>query len=242
MATLPRNRLLRSLAPGTLEALGSQLRLVPLRRNRVLQHSRVPLEEVFFVEDGLVTVQIVTEHDHGDEAAEGWMIGSEGLAGLPVLLGEQASPHRRVVQVPGRAFAMTSAHLLKAVQDFPDLRRVLLRYTHSVLVQTAQTAACNARHPLAGRLARTLLMMSDRLGEKAVPVTHDGLGKLLGVRRASVTLCLRELQNSGTVRVERGQITIVDREALERLTCYCYSVLKAGFERDLNSPATASNV
>jgi hypothetical protein len=48
---------------------------------------------------------------------------------------------------------------------------------------------------------------------------------MLGVRRTSVTEVATKLQSTGVITYSRGVITIVDRPALERMSCECYQML-----------------
>jgi CRP-like cAMP-binding protein len=235
---LPRNKLLRALSPDTLQHLRQSLTLAPLKPRRTLQYSRLPIEQVYFVESGLVSVVAPTDHDR--QGVEGWLIGCEGFTGIPVVLGVNSSPHRRSVQAEGFAWAMKSADLARAVDEIPELRRVLLRYIHSILVQTTQIAACNARHPLTRRLARWLLMAQDRLETPTLALTQDAISKMLGVRRASVTEAIGRLEASGAIAAARGHITIHDRSELERLCCSCYGVISGEALRDTKPASDAA--
>ena len=90
---------------------------------------------------------------------------------------------------------------------------------------------CNGRHDVIERLARWLLLARDRLDEDVVPVTHDILSVLLGVRRAGITEALAGLEQTGAVRRERGAVRIVDRQSLEKRSCECYRIIAAEFQR-----------
>ena len=221
LVSTPGNRLLQELTPDDFKLLEPSLELVELREKRVLHFERQPITDVYFMESGLVSV-LASYRVTGTTQA--WLVGSEGLVGVPVLLGVDQSPHRRMVQVGGSAWRISSDKLRSALDLSSTLRDVLLRYVHSVLVQTAQTAACNARHPLAERLCRWLLMAQDRLQTQQVPVTHELLANLLGVRRSGVTVTIEQLHHSEVLGRARGSIVIRDRAKLEQYSCKCYGV------------------
>ena len=61
--------------------------------------------------------------------------------------------------------------------------------------QTMQSAACNGLHSLTERCCRWLLMSQDRINGDDVPLTHEFLALMLGVRRASVSDVLKPIQN-----------------------------------------------
>jgi CRP-like cAMP-binding protein len=86
------------------------------------------------------------------------------------------------------------------------------------MVQAATTALANGRANIEERLARWLLMGHDRGDDDEVPVTHEFLSVMLGVRRAGVTVALNELEARGLVRGHRGGVVILDRTTLIELT------------------------
>ena len=81
--------------------------------------------------------------------------------------------------------------------------------------QTANTALSNGTATLEERLARWLLMASDRLPGDEIPLTHEFLSLMLGVRRAGVTVALHYLENRGLINLARKQIVITDRSGLQ---------------------------
>ena len=106
-----------------------------------------------------------------------------------------------------------------------------MRYAQAFFVQTAQNAGCNRLHPLAGRLARWLLMCQDRAQTDELPLTHEFLSAMLGVRRAGVTEAVGALQREGLVGNARGRVIILDAPGLGRVSCECYEVVGREFDR-----------
>jgi len=229
-----RNRLLASLSPPERERLWPHLERVTLKPRQVLHHWGTPMTQVYFVEHGLVSV---TAHLDRTAAVEVWLIGREGMTGVPVVLGgDAAPPHRRVVQVGGSAWRIAADDLRRLMSESAALRAALLRYAQVILLQTSQLGACNAHHSLQQRLARWLLMARDGLGGDEVALTHRVLARLLGVRRASVTECLSVLADKGALKTGRGRIRTADREALEALSCDCHRPIRHEYERLLGCP------
>lgn len=223
-----RNHLLTALAKSDWLALLPRVVEVPLKPEQILHHPNRPIEHVYFVENGLVSVLARTDTDH---SVETWLIGRDGLAGIPVLLGASISPHRRLVQVEGTALRISAADLREAMEESAGVRHVLLRYVDVVLTQAAQVGACNARHDVLQRLARSLLMAHDSLESDCLPLNHAILSRMLGVRRASITVGLGELAAAGIVALDRGHVLILDRGRLEAAACGCYQIIKAAHER-----------
>jgi Mn-dependent DtxR family transcriptional regulator len=85
-----------------------------------------------------------------------------------------------------------------------------------------QSSACNAVHRLEQRLARWLLLARDRIESDEFPMTQEFLAMMLGASRPTVTVVAGTLQKAGLIKYHRGQITIVDGEALENASCECY--------------------
>lgn len=238
----PRNKLLNLLPADDLARLRPLLEPVTLKRRRTLFHPKSPLDAVYFVEDGLVSV--LTQLDDS-RAVEVWLTGREGVLGLPVILGSTKSPHRRVAQLGGSALRMRADDARAVMHEIPSVSRLLLRYVHAVLIQASQAGACNSAHRLELRLARWLLAAADRCEPGALPLTHDILARMLGVRRASVSENIRALEQEGLVRTSRGRIQIRNRPGLEARSCHCYRIMNSEYERmelDLRAAFTDRSV
>lgn len=226
-----RNKLLRLIPADELSRLAGVCERIQIRPHQVLHHYRLPMEYVYFVESGLVSVAARVGRE---SFVEVWLIGSEGLVGAPVLLAAKTAPlHRRTVQVGGEALRIRTRDFSKTLEDLPYLRSVVERYLAAVLVQTSQSGACNAYHGLKQRLARWLLVARNALETDKMPLTHVMLAELLGVRRASVTECLEALQKRGTISTKRGWVTVEDAVGLSKLCCGCFDLIEREYRRHL---------
>jgi CRP-like cAMP-binding protein len=130
-----------------------------------------------------------------------------------------------------RASACPLRNLRKATQASLSLRDSLLKFVQAFGVQTTHTAICNAQSRLDVRLARWLLMAHDRIGDDALPLTHEFLSLMLGVRRPGVTEALHTLRKQGLISYRRGQIAVKDRKGLERAAGEAYGTPEAEYRR-----------
>ena len=231
MATAPtvvRNRILACMVPELFNCVRSHLQPVALKRRAILQEHNRPIEHIYFIERGVASLFARTHRDGPVEVA---MVGRLGFVGVAAVLGTMRSPNRCVMEVPGEALRIASEDLRRIMEATPGVRQQLLNYVHALLVQNTQTALCNVRHELEERLCRWLLLASDRLDETVIPLTHDQLAMILGVRRAGVTTRLSVLEEMGAVIKARGAVEIVDRTLLEKKTCECYRIIAAEYNR-----------
>jgi len=217
------NRLLASLSRKEYQNLLPALKPVELNFGDVLYEPRAKIRHVYFPNDCLVS--LLTSVD-AHRAAEVGLVGCEGMVGVPVVLGIAASPFLAVVQGGGTAMRMKTADLRREFARSPVLQRELFRFTHMLMTQVAQTAACNRFHVVTQRMARWLLMTRDRVKSNEFRLTQEFLARMLGVRRVGVTEAASSLQKSKIIRYSRGTITIIDQEGLAASACGCYHAVK----------------
>jgi len=234
-----RNRLLAALAPADLEPLRPHLLGGPVEfaQGQVLHARGCPIADVLFPEAGLASLTTDTRDGGGaggPDTVEVGMTGREGLVGASVLLDPEAvAVHEAFVQIPGAAWRVPAQVLRRAVEESPALRERLLRYVQFLMVQTAQSGACNARHAVVQRLARWLLMAHDRVDGDELALRQEAVSLMLGVRREGVSLAAGALQDGGLIRQARGRIMVLDRPGLERAACGCYRAVRDSQERIL---------
>ena len=223
-----RNGLLARLSPGDLAHLESYLVPVTLEQRKSMELPQKPIEHIYFPEHGIVSV--VTANDPNAHIEIG-LIGREGVTGLAVIMGSATSPHSTYVQAPGHALRIAVKPFLGACEQSETLRSLLLRYAHVFMVQTANTAAANAKGTIEERLARWLLMAQDRMDSDKLPLTHEFLAVMLGARRPGVTEALRELAKGGLIRKDRGIIAVLDRTGLIKRAGRLYGEPEAEYKR-----------
>jgi CRP-like cAMP-binding protein len=222
------NRLLRSLTADDLDPLRPHLHAVTLSHRQALSKPGTPIEDVYFVQDGMVS--LVQPLENGAMIEVG-MIGNEGFVGVPVLLGAETSPLETMVQIPGSALRMQVSAFRDELSRRSTLLGLLLRYTQALHIQVSLSAGCNGRHTLPERLARWLLMARDRASSDDLPLSHEFLSMMLGVRRAGVTVTVGTLKSAGLINNSHGRVTIIDRQGLEAASCECYRAVRTEYER-----------
>jgi hypothetical protein len=99
-------------------------------------------------------------------------------------------------------------------------------FTHLLMIQVAQTAACNRFHVLRQRIARWILMTRDRVNSNEFRIPQDFLALMLGVRRVGVSVAMCSLRDHKILRYRRGTITILDHGGLVAIACGCYKTVK----------------
>jgi CRP-like cAMP-binding protein len=179
-------------------------------------------------------VSLISTLEEGSMVEVG-LVGNEGVVGIPAALGDNIATTTAMVQLAGSSLRMEASLLKTEFQRGGSLQSLLLRYTQALYALASQNAACNRLHQLEERLARWLLLVCDRVESNELPLTHEFISKMLGVRRAGVTEAANSLQQAGVIRYTRGRITILNREELEAASCSCYGIIKGEFARLLDT-------
>ncbi|CAA9575366.1 cAMP-binding proteins - catabolite gene activator and regulatory subunit of cAMP-dependent protein kinases [uncultured Synechococcales cyanobacterium] len=222
------NRLLAALSAAEYQRLIPNLEFVELALKQVLYKPSEQIAHVYFPHRAIVSLTYTLEDGSTSEVG---MVGNEGMAGLPVILGGDNTTTTAIVQGADGGMRMRADQLKAEFNRGGELQSLLLRYTQGLLTQITQTAACNRHHSIEERLARWLLMVSDRTESNTFSLTQEFLSEMLGVRRAGVTVAAGTLNQAGIIRYNRGKIDILDRESLEATSCECYPVVKKELTR-----------
>ena len=221
------NHILAALPAEEFRRLAPRLAPVALETGRVLFGAEESLRHVFFVERALLSLLSTLEDGTTIEVST---VGREGVGGLLALLGGEVSAHQAVAQVGGPALRMRVQDAREAFRALPHFRAGVLRYARLVLAQISQTGVCNTLHTVEQRLARWLVTCARRLETDRLPLTHEYLSHMLGVRRSGVTVASGVLERAGFIRHSRGLITILDADGLKGAACECARALAEEYE------------
>ncbi|SFP46040.1 cAMP-binding domain of CRP or a regulatory subunit of cAMP-dependent protein kinases [Mesorhizobium sp. NFR06] len=227
-----RNRLLASLSPDDFALVQPHLEAVTFEVREHLFRADQKIAHVTFPEFGVASIVA----DTGEGRFEVGMVGSEGLVGVPIVLGVDRSPHTCLVQASGEAVRIGAEALHAAMDQSLTLRALLLRFVHTFIVQVSQTAYANAGYSIEERLARWLLMTHDRLERDDLPITHEFMSVMLGTRRPGVTLAVQMLEGVGVIRATRGHITVRDRDKLEQIAGQSYGFAEKEYSNVFQFP------
>ena len=223
-----RNRLLAALSAADLALVQPHLNSLAVAVRHEIERPNRRIDAVYFMDAGIASVVAVQPDETQVEVG---LIGPEGMTGTAVLLGGNQSPHATYIQVAGEARWIKADQLRKAMKASDSLRAALLKYVQVFMVQTTHTAIANARAQIDRRLARWILMAQDRTANKALPLTHEFLALMLGVRRPGVTEALQSLKRQKLIETGRNQIVVLSRNGIEKLAGQSYGVPEKEYRR-----------
>jgi CRP-like cAMP-binding protein len=187
---------------------------------------------VYFLYDAIISLVVTLSSGEAIEAA---MVGRDGVVGAGAALDGRIALSRAVVQIAGSGFSCDVDTLKRAAMQSTILHSLLIRHEQTVHAQAQQTAACNVIHKIDERLCRWLLRARDLSQSDTLPFTQEFLAEMLGVRRTSVTMVARTLQEAGLIKYARGRIQIVDVEGLRESACECHDTVSRHYETLLGS-------
>jgi CRP-like cAMP-binding protein len=222
------NHFLNCLSADDQYLLQIHLRPVNLPQGAIIFDTAAAIERVIFPHTGAASV--VVRLAGGQSVATG-LIGRNGVLGASAALGGRTALNQTIVQIRVTGAAIDSGTLTKLADQSASLRTALVLWNRMVLAQAQHIAACNAIHGLQQRLCGWLMRTRDLVESDGLPLTHDFLSQMLGVRRASVTLIAQHLHDLGIISCRRALFTVLDPERLEQSACECYRSINDHFDR-----------
>ena len=231
-----RNHLLAALPKPEFERMTPKLHEIDLVFDTDIYKLNDTISDVYFPNSGIISLLAAVDQSSTTEVG---IVGREGMVGLPVFLGVNISRVRAVVQGTGRALSMKADDFRIECARGDMLNDILRRFANSMMVQISQSAVCFRFHLIEQRLARWLLMTSDRMEKDDFKVTQEFLSNMLGVRREAVNRAAKLLEKLGLLANSRGSVDILDRPGLEEAACVCYSVVREEEERVIAAAQTA---
>src|ERR1700749_358668 len=225
---MKRNHLLSYLSTADLDLLKPHLEPIEMPRLFQVETPHKPITHIYFPQDGIVSVVATIPRDHRIEVG---IIGRDGLTGHSVVMGTDRSANSTFMQVAGYGLRIKADLFRAVILKSDSLRDGLLAFVNAFAAQASQTALANGRATLDVRLARWLLMAHDRMQGDRIPLTHELLYIMLGVRRPGVSLALNKMEESGLIETERSVIIVKSRGGLKKIAKGFYGVPEAEQER-----------
>ena len=221
------NWLLASLSNNDLAVLAPDLEPVdlPLRMNVSRPNKRI--DWVYFPAEGIVSTVSKIGHEIPIEIG---ITGREGFMGISLPLGSDQTPNESMVQIAGSGWRISTERFEAALEGRGAMATLFRKYAHTFLMQSSSTAHANGQGTLNERLARWLLMADDRCGPD-LPLTHEFLAIMLGVRRAGVTFALGEFERRALITRGRGSIRLINRAETEAVANGYYGSAEAEYGR-----------
>ncbi|WP_258767270.1 MULTISPECIES: Crp/Fnr family transcriptional regulator [Bradyrhizobium] len=221
------NYLLAALPAPDLDLLLPDLETVTLDQDAVISRAGDRIEHVLFPDSGAVSLMVDMADGHTVATA---VVGRDGAVGILSVLGPAPSSITAVVRAAGTGSRVPASRFHAAFNRSPAIRHAVQNHVRAMLTQLQRGSACNALHPVEARMARWLLQLRDRTDHDMLPLTQQALSEILGVRRTTVTLLMRNLRMRGAIRSDqRGRIEI-DRSRLEAVACECHDTMRLEVE------------
>lgn len=223
---MPENHILLSLPAEEYSRITACSVPVTLQQHLVLQEAGAPIDHVYFLDSGMVS--LLTGGRDG-RAIETAVVGREGLVGGKVVLGASQPNGQAVVQLSARGLKTPTAQFVRCYRELPALFDLVNRQVGLLLFQAEQNTLCHALHSIEARFCRWLLQASDRLDSNMLELTQEACSQNLGVQRTSISMVAHSLQLAGYIRTRRGKVEILDRARLEDTACECYALVRQRF-------------
>jgi CRP-like cAMP-binding protein len=210
------------------------LQLVMFELRHKIEYPGLPIQSLTFVEEGMASM--TTTFRDGSQVEVG-MFGVDSVTGASALMGAKVGLNPIYTQIPGHGYVCSVEDARREFKKGGEFQSLVLQYVQAQLVQSMQSTGCNAKHSIEQRLARWLLMCSDRVHSESYKISHEFLADMIGSTRPTVSLAAARLKKMGIVRYSRGTLHILDLVGLEREACECYGIVreylgnKAAFER-----------
>lgn len=223
-----RNRLFALLPTGVWGRVHRSVVPMDIAPGANIYRHQEPLPFAFYPVNGAVSLTLASASGQDVEVL---MVGREGMIGFALALGTEAAPVCAFAHVRTEGYRIEAGQFRALMRREPDFAALQFRFVQAQVMALTQFGLCNLLHLVSQRCARWLLTMQDRLETDVLPITHEMLGRMLGVRRASVSLTIEELEDRGLVRAGRGHVRVLDRRGLQRASCECYGIIRSRVEQ-----------
>jgi CRP-like cAMP-binding protein len=201
---------------------GELLRFAEITRERSYPKGSVILFEddpgdlLFVVRQGRVKVVLIG--DDGREVILGVLGVGEHFGELSLIDGEPRSAHVIAMQ-DSQLIVLLREDFRRRVNESPAVAWALLEALSKRLRRADEQIGSLVLLDVHGRIARLLLDATPPNGSPVIEkrLTHQMIAQMIGASRETVSRAMRQFQERGFIAVQRRQITVANRPALEGL-------------------------
>jgi CRP-like cAMP-binding protein len=209
------NELLDSIPEHEMGLLRPYLETETLKKESILIESGQEQERLYFPTGGLVSCTVSTSLG---EQLEIYPAGSRDVVGL---IQNTEQSWRAKVLIPGDAVTLQRQTLFRLLPQMERFRDVLMEYLAGLTAFVGQRVCCAHFHTPIERVCLWLALASEITKTYDLECTQQSIANAIGVRRATVTVALGELQRQEIVRCQRGHVYILDQARLHAEACGC---------------------
>jgi CRP-like cAMP-binding protein len=237
MILAAQNAIIAEIEPPILSAVGSRLELIELEKGEILHQPGEEVRYVYFPQTAVLTVGV---ESIAGETSNISLLGREGVTGAFEACGSRQSFTRVMVQIAGAGWRVPAPVYREMFDKSAALRIAMHKHMEMLLVEARQFVACNALHPVEGRLSRALLDALDRTrGDRVLTLTQEVLAQFLGVQRSTVAASMSDLQRAGLLKTGRGVVRILDIAGLQAAACPCHATITYAKAEIQSSPGVS---
>lgn len=231
------NHTLAAMDGDDLAALLPHLREQTVERGQTLSAQGERVSEVYFPTTARLK-NVVTFSD--GRSAETFMIGKEGVSGLSPFLSDSRSGWAVEVGISGKAYHLPARVLRSRIDDSHTLRMQFNGLMNDYLTQASLGVACASLHSATSRLARFVLVTSERMEHADLHLTQQDLAIALALQRTTVSVSAAVLKSRKLIKYSRGVIRILNLSGLRDAACECYNLQQEVLDPLPRSPALAA--
>ncbi|MER3472667.1 MAG: Crp/Fnr family transcriptional regulator [Armatimonadota bacterium] len=206
---------LRDADEQVLRGLLARARTVNAGRGEVLFLRGEPGRGLYVVLQG--AIRLYNSSANGREQVIGVERSGSVIGELPLFDGGN-QPYSAEAMMPSRLVFIPREHFLSVLHAHPELMQAALRALAIRMRRLLYLVEELSLHEVPERVARYLLAQEKERGACfTLDYTHAEIAAQLGTVREVITRTLNRFRKAGWIAVQDGQITVLDRDALQAL-------------------------
>ena len=206
-------KILEGLPEDEVGKLLSHARRRRFSRGETLFHEGDPGATVHLVAKGRIAVRVTTRM--GEVATVELVLPGDVVGELALLSPEGMRGATAVALEPTETLVLDKATFSALRRDDPMVSDFLVQLLAARVRRLTERLLEALYLPADVRLLRRLLELADVYGD-VIPLIQEDLAGLAGTTRATVNRVLRRELQRGTLELNRGRVTVTDRQSIAR--------------------------